>query len=266
MFLTVGQLDIPSGEISGAIVQGVLERSGHHVRLVYGSYRELMDGFVGGSVDVLTAVFLPHAHAGWEQIRDHAVEVGALYSGARYVWSVPGYVPPALVESIADLARPNVQGRLARSVLAVRGTAGAALSASAVREYELAGLGYTVADETFSHWIRRCRTAAAAGEWFVIALPHPHFLHDECGLRVLADPLGVMGGEIRSAIVARREVAEAMPKSARDTLSRIRMDPDTLVDLETRMHETQGTPRATVRAWLDARPELLAEWRGAARD
>ena len=81
----LGQIGISFYAVTGQVVQMVLERLGEHVELRTGSHGEIFPELEAGSVDLLVAAWLPHAHAKyWREYGSDAVELATLYNGAQF--------------------------------------------------------------------------------------------------------------------------------------------------------------------------------------
>ena len=80
----LGQIGISFYAVAGQVVQTVLERLGQTVQLQTGSHSEIFPELGAGSLDLLVAAWLPHAHEKyWRAYGSSAVELATLYSGAR---------------------------------------------------------------------------------------------------------------------------------------------------------------------------------------
>jgi glycine betaine/proline transport system substrate-binding protein len=254
--VAIGHLHLPSGEITAALVQCVLERLGHRVRLVEATATDLLDGMRSGDVHLVSSAVLQVAEDAWEPPRPTLVEVAALADGQRFLWSVPDDGRLRRVCSMGDLAGADIRGE----ILVVAGGAGGRLSRAALRAYGLDAHGFRVREEVWGHWSALCRDAAADPEGFVVAHPSHHILPEGCGFRPLADPLCALGQEFRIGFVALPAVADALPTRTVETLRRVRPGAEALIALEADMRRQHAAPRALVRAWLDAHPQVWAEW------
>ncbi|MDO5499221.1 MAG: glycine betaine ABC transporter substrate-binding protein, partial [Propionibacteriaceae bacterium] len=144
--IVLGRIDESFHQVAAAVVEEVLVRLGHEVRVVEGAHPEMYPQLARGEQDLFADAWLPHGHeVYWEQIREVVTEVAPLYVGGLFFWAVPGYVPAELVSSLADLAKPEVAERFTTRV--VQGTkAGAGLSMRSNRlvvEYGLDALGWS---------------------------------------------------------------------------------------------------------------------------
>jgi glycine betaine/proline transport system substrate-binding protein len=252
----IGHLRLPSGELAGALLQCVLERLGHRVELVQAPARDLLARMGAGEIHLVSSAALQLAGPEWNRLRHDAVEVAALSEGHRFLWSIPD--SPALrgVRTIADLARAPVR----REVAAVEGGPAAHQSRAALQAYGLDAAGFRIREETMAHWRGLCRQAGADPDGFVIAHPSHHLLPEECEFRALADPLRALGGEFRTASVARAAVAGSLPPRTREVLRRVFTGAADLTEMEAQMRRMQAAPRALARAWLDANTRVSSSW------
>ncbi len=257
--LVIGHLHLPSAELAAALLQCVLERLGHRVELVEGTAPELLERLRAGELHLIPSMALRHPGAEWERLRRDTVEVAGLSGGHRYLWSIPD--TPALrgVRAIPELVGAPIR----REVAAVEGGPAAHQSRGALRAYGLDAAGFGLREDTLAHWQALCREAGTGREGFVIAHPSHHVLLEECEFRPLADPLGALGGEFRTSMVALRDVADALPARTREVLGRVSPGAADLTELESQMRLQHAAPRALVHVWLDANPQTWSAWLGA---
>ncbi|WP_086924504.1 glycine betaine ABC transporter substrate-binding protein [Variovorax sp. JS1663] len=260
--MTLGQVSLSFYAVTGAVVQEVLERLGHPVHLRTGPHDEMFPLLGQGSIDIMAAAWLPEGHAGyWSRYGAQALEVAKLYDGAHFFWAVPDYVPASEVQTIADLAKPDVARRMTREIQGI-GTAATitTVSQAAVRAYRLDALGYSLRPGTPGEWLSAYEAAVRDGRWFVFPTWAPQYLNRGGKLRPLRDPQGVLGGVNRGALVAPRARWQELPAPTRAALSRIDLGLDAVNEMDWRVNVDKLTPRDAARAWIGANESRFASW------
>ena len=72
----------------------------------------------------------------------------------RFFWGVPDYVPADLVRSVEDLAKPEVAGRMERTIQGIGPGAGITVfSLQMMKAYGLEQAGYTFRTGTTADWV-----------------------------------------------------------------------------------------------------------------
>lgn len=267
--LRIGWTDWADAEAITFVVKVLLERKlGYQVELVKQDVAALFESVARGAIDAMLMCWLPDTHRNyWSAIAPRVVDLGALYSGTRIGWIVPGYVPQAELSSIEDLLKPQVRQRIGGKVHGIEPGSGLMrASRTAIEQYRLDGCQLVEgSDGTMTAAID---AAVAERRWIVAAAWTPHYLFSKHPLRYLRDPKGVFGGSEDVHGIARAGLESDHPKAAA-LLRRIRVP---ISDLEALMFITQmkvyqgqaqvSTSERTAGVWIDAHPRLVASWLG----
>ncbi|MEL1264477.1 glycine betaine ABC transporter substrate-binding protein [Pseudoxanthomonas putridarboris] len=259
--IMLGQVSLSFYAVVGSVIKHVLIGLGHEVEVREGPHDQMFPLLGSDSIDLMVAAWLPEGHAGyWQRYGQNAIEVTRLYEGARFYWAVPEYVPSTSVGSIADLGKPEVVQRMVREIQAI-GPAATITTASqqAVDRYGLNG-HFRVLPGTASAWIEAYRQHLADERWFVFPGWTPQFLNNAGTLRVLRDPLGVLGGINHAALVAPTRRFDALPPSTRRILGRVRLSLDAVNRMDWAVNVDGASAQDAARAWMQAHPDLVAQW------
>jgi glycine betaine/proline transport system substrate-binding protein len=210
----------------------------------------------------MAAAWLPEGHAAyWARYGGQATQVARLYSGAHFFWAVPSYVPQSEVQSIADLAKPDVARRMIREIQGIGAAATiTSNSQAAVRAYGLDALGYAVRPGTQAEWIEYYEAAIRERRWFVFPTWAPQYLNRGSQLRTLRDPQNVLGGSNYAALVAPTARWQDLSSSTQVALSRISLGLDAVNEMDWLVNVEKLTPREAARAWISANPSSFAAW------
>lgn len=260
--VTLGQVSLSFYAVTGAVVQHVLERLGHQVTVRTGPHDEMFPLLERGEIDLMAAAWLPDGHAAyWARHGAAATQVARLYTGARFFWGVPDYVPKEAVASIADLARPEVAQRMTRLIQGI-GTAATitTVSQSAVSAYGLDVLGYSLRPGTPAEWTGAYDAAVREQRWIVFPTWAPQYLNRGNRLRPLDDPKGILGGANHAALVAPTARLQALPEATRAALSRIDLGLDGVTEMDWMVNVGKMTPRAAAATWMQANASRVNGW------
>lgn len=260
--IRLGQIDISFYAVTGQVVQMVLERLGVGVVLRTGSHSEIFPELGAGSVDLLVAAWLPHAHARyWREYGTEAAELATLYEGAQLFWAVPDYVPVQAVAAVEDLKKPEVAGRMQRQIQATGADSGLSMGSRRILDaYDLQASGYRLRTGAHGDWQAYFETHYEAGDWFVMPYFRPNFLNRMARMRKLDEPRDLLGKENRAVLVARKGFVASAPGHLVRVLSRIELDLDAVAEMDYMVRVDGLTPRLAAHRWMSENTARVDQW------
>ena len=260
--IVIGQVSLSLYAVTGAVVQEVLERLGHSVVVRQGPHEEMFPLLGQGAIDLMAAAWLPEGHATyWARYGGMAKEVATLYSGARFFWGVPDYVPEGDVKSITDLLKPEVAARMTKLIQGIgTGATITVFSQKAVGEYGLDAVGYMFRPGTAAEWVGTYDAAAHERRWIVFPTWAPQYLNRAGKIRPLEDPRGILGGINRALLVGPQDRIAALPAATRAALARIDLGLEGVTEMDWFVNVDKKTPREAARIWMAANDSRVAGW------
>lgn len=261
-FVSLGYVDLPSHEVSAALIQHVLERLGYNVGVKKGTANQVFAKVGNGDLDLLVAATLPAADkADWDEYQENLVKVAQLYDGARRIWAVPDYVPASEVKSVGDLGKPAVAEKMDKTIRSPDEDADlTAGSKKIVDRYKLAEAGYQFAPAKTADWIDGFNRNIAEKKWFVMPLRRPQYLNRAARLRVLDDPENLLGGTDKVYLVAHKDVRTKIDKYAHYVLSKMELSLRAIEEMEAMMAAEKMSARDAARQWIGSHPNTLSYW------
>jgi glycine betaine/proline transport system substrate-binding protein len=260
--IVLGQVYLSFYAVTGAVVHKVLERLGHRVEVREGPHEQIFPLLGQGVIDVMAAAWLPEGHAVyWARYGTNAIEVAKLYDGAHFFLGVPDYVPESEVSAIADLAQPNVAGKMTKLIQGIG--LGATITTDAqkaVADYGLDKLGYSLRPGTPEEWTGAYNRAVAERRWIVFPTWAPQYLNRGGRIRALKDPRSVLGGMNHASLVAPRERFAGLPQRTQRVLSRIVLSLDGVTEMDWLVNVEKKTPREAAQAWMKSNEGRVSEW------
>lgn len=260
--IVLGRIDESFYQAAAAVVANILNRLGHNVKVIDGTHTEAYNAVGEGNVDLCVAFWLPEGHAAvWKRLQDRVEEVSTLYTGARFFWAVPKYVPVEAVRSIGDLAKPEVAARMNKTVRGLSlDTTITTASQKAIKEYGLDRQGYELIPGSFDNWKASLIQAEAAQQWAVIPLWQPYYFNQLYRLRPLEEPKNLLGGVNRVVLAAHRGVSEQLPKQTLKVLARLRLDIAAITAIDYAINMNGKTPEEAAEDWLSDNAALVNTW------
>jgi glycine betaine/proline transport system substrate-binding protein len=258
----LGQIGISFYAVTGQVVQSVLERLGHHVELRTGSHSQIFPQLGEGSIDLLVAAWLPHAHANyWREHGADAVQLATLYRGAQLFWAVPDYVPAREVASVEDLKKAAVSSRMSKDIRATRPDSGLTMGSKRIMQaYDLEKHGYRLVTGEHREWQQNFEARHAAGDWFVMPYFRPNFLNRMARMRKLDEPRDLLGSANRAVLVAHRAFVANAPDRTLDVLRRIELDLDAVAEMDFLVRVDGLGARDAANRWMSTNAGRVDAW------
>jgi glycine betaine/proline transport system substrate-binding protein len=211
--LALGHIALSFHAAAAAVVRRIAEKHGVMVEQVSAPHADLFAMLGRGDVDMACSAWLPASHGMYlNPIADRIDTLTVLYE-PFCIWGVPAHVPAEVVSSIEDLANPIVAERFAdRTIQGIAAGAGISrFSAAVVSSYGLESAGWHFRTGTEEECFCAFERAVALGDWRVVPLWHPQFLHHRHAVRALADPRRLLGGVDAATLVIRRDKRAQLP-------------------------------------------------------
>lgn len=263
--IRLGHIGLSFHAASAAVVQRILEGHGYAVQGSASPHEEMFRRYGAGEVDMLASAWLSASHGGY--LAPHLAQtrkLGVLYQ-PYCIWGVPDYVPEELLASVEDLARPEVAARMGKLLQGIHPGAGISrFSRRMMSEYGLEQLGYRFENGSEDDCFRRYEDAVRRGEWVVVPLWHPQFLHHGLRLRALAEPKGLLGGRDEATLIVRAACAAGMAPAVLAQLGKLSLGNQAVSELDYMICRQGLSPLAAADAWL-ARPDGQAALAASAR-
>ena len=197
----------------------------------------------------------------WEEYKDDLVLVTPLYEDTRLFWAVPDYVPASKVKSVADLAKPGVAAKMDK---VIRGPAADSelmiRSGKVMQAYELSQAGYQLTPGKAADWIAAFNANIESGKWFVMPLWQPHYLNMVAKLRVLEEPMKLLGEPDTAWLIAHKGAKRKMGPIGFGILEKMELSLKSVTEIDYRINIGKLSPRDAARSWMGAHPYTIEYW------
>jgi glycine betaine/proline transport system substrate-binding protein len=260
--VTLGQISISFYAVTGQVVQAVLERLGHTVKLVTGSHAQIFPELGRGNVDLLVAAWLPSGHAQyWEQHGKEAVELTTLYRGARLFWAVPSYVPVDAVTGVEDLSKPDIAARMVKRIRGTGPDSGLMIGSRRIMQaYELETAGYELLPGKHEQWNAYFEDNYRHKRWFVMPYFRPNYLNRIAEMRMLEERFEFLGGDNNGVLVAHRNFIDRVPARTVAVLRKVNLDLDTVAEMDYAVQIEGSNPREAALDWMARNASRVESW------
>ncbi len=259
--IVVGSPPLSFYAAQSAVVAAILERAGYKVQRVLEFHETIYPMLGRDEIDIFVASWLPNIHAQlWREVQHLAVPVGRIFTGGRFFWAVPDYMPADFVSSIGDLGKPDVAARTSKTVVSV-GPGGQALTNRARHALELYGLdeaGYVIDPRTDSEWVRIAEENCRARRWFATPCWRPCYINKLLALRPIADPRLTMGCADDGFIVANAQFVRRAPERVLEILAGIHVDVESITGMDFAINVEGLSPDEAAIQFLAARNPATA--------
>ena len=244
--ITLGHLDSRQHEAAAAAVLRVLEAHEMEVAMVAANRETMIKHIAGGRIDLLATAWLPEIDAAWADPAYMETLGGVVYR-PLLLWAVPTAAGLTGLDSIADLARPEIAGSVDRVVVLSR-----RLETHGTRVMQLYGLdaaGYRL--EVVDNELAYASAARALDGATPTVLPlwQPHALAHRGRMRVLDDPKQALGGRREAKLLLRTGLRETLDPDLVDELDELTLGNPVVSALEYAMRNDGMTADEAAEAW-----------------
>lgn len=253
--LRLGIGEWATGQASTYVLKAVLEDAGHEVEVHSVSLAAIWQGLSVGELDAFTGAWLPVTQASYyEAAADRIDDLGPNLRDARIGLAVPDY---AEATSMADLVDAGEAfGERIHGI-----DPGAGIMALTERAMDAYGLDdWRLIAGSDAAMSKTLETAMGRQEPIVVTAWAPHPVFSGQSLRYLEDPEGFYSQNERIHTVTRQGLAEEQPEIT-DILDRFAWSAEDVQGLM-EANQANGDYEANARAWVEAHPELVAQWLG----
>ena len=230
---------------------------GYEVEMTLADIAIQYQGVAKGDLDMMMMAWLPGTHADYiEKVAGDVIDLGPIYTGAKLGWVVPDYVPADQLASISDLEKDDVKKQLGEKIQGIDPGAGLMrLSNEAIKEYGLDD--YELVSASGAAMTAALERAVRRNEWIVVTGWSPHWMFGAHELRYLEDPKGVLGGQERIHVIARKGFYQDNPEVGA-FLARMYLPLD---ELQALMAEAQDTSyEAAIDKYIADNPKRVEYW------
>jgi len=235
----VGHIDLSFHDAAAREVERILGAHGHAVERSAAPHEEMFHRMADGDVDVLVSAWLPSSHGAYlAPFADQVRKITVLYE-PYCIWGVPDYIPEEAVRGVADLLAEPALTRMERLVQGINPGAGISrFSEAIIDEYDLAKAGYEFRTGTEEQCFGRFIAAVAQGNWVVIPLWHPQWLHHRYRIRALDEPKGLLGGRDQATLIVRLDAEALIGEDALAELAALHLGNARVSELDDVMRST----------------------------
>lgn len=260
--IVLGRINESFHQVVASVVQEVLRQLGHRVEIVDGQHEELFAQLGRGQLTLFADSWLPHSQGiFWAEIRDRAIEVGELFTGARYFWAIPCYMSTD-VSVISDLSDADiVEEMTTQAIVGAPATSGLSRwSRDVLAAYDLESHGWTYESADVATVIRTVNQRMAAGDWFVTPLWVPQYLDDVFDMKRLEDPLRVFPPADRASILAHAASFAQLPERTQKVLGNIRLAIGHVSEMDALVNLDAMAPLEAAQEWMDENDAIVKAW------
>ncbi|WP_332549974.1 glycine betaine ABC transporter substrate-binding protein [Pseudomonas sp.] len=261
--IRLGVTDLSFHRATAAVVSLVLQRMGLSVERSYALHEANFERLREGSIDMIASAWIPSSHGMYKARVEEQVatrEMGLHYQPYA-LWGVPDYIPASEVDSVEDLLKPRVQTRMHKLIQGIGPGAGITrFSLRMMDDYGLATAGYSFRTGTQEECVGAFEALVKAGEWGVVPLWHPQFLHFRHRIRDLKDPKGLLGSVDRAVLLARVDRLGVFSTAQIQVLDSVRLSNAIVAELDYAINREGKSADQAAANWLDNNPQVLAAW------
>ncbi len=258
--LVVGQIALSFHIATASVVCELLESLGHEVTIKEAPHEDLYEMLGKGEIDLLVSAWLPASHEKYiapfeDQLSKHAV----IYN-PYCIWGISERAP-SHIQSVADLSNPDVAKLFRKRIQGINPGAGISrFSRQMIDEYELKHQGFHFENGSLEDCANAYIDAEKAGEFAIIPLWHPQWLHQDYALRELKDPKGLLGGKDSATLLLRKDAHHKINASGFRLIDNMTLGNAAVSKLDHDVVHSGRSPRSVARTWINANKGRVDGW------
>ncbi|GAB2875119.1 glycine betaine ABC transporter substrate-binding protein [Microbulbifer echini] len=231
--IRVGHIDLSFHDASAREVEKILEDFGHRVQRYTASHEVMFSMLGSDQEDMLVSAWLPASHQKYLTPMEHVVRKLTVLYKPFCIWGVPEHIPAEEVRAVGDLLKPEVLEKMSRRIQGINPGAGISrFSVKMIDAYRLGDAGYYFRPGTETECFGRFEEAVNSGEWIVIPLWHPQFLHHRFQIRALEEPEGLLGGTDKATLLTRKSSEMFIGEKALKALKQLYLGNERVSELD----------------------------------
>jgi glycine betaine/proline transport system substrate-binding protein len=230
------------------------DKMGYNVQLTVADVGPVYTSLAQGNEDAFMDAWLPVTHASYmEEYGDRIDDYGYNYEGARIGLVVPDFVT---IDSITQMNAHADQFN--KEIVGIDAGAGIMKATDkAIRDYQL---DFTLLPSSGPAMTAALKKAVGDSSWIVVTGWKPHWMFARWSLKFLDDPMKVYGDVENIHCVARKGLAEDMPRVAQ-FLKNFKLDDQQLGSLMGMIAESEKEdPAAVAKQWMNEHMQLVDSW------
>ncbi|MEM1156593.1 MAG: glycine betaine ABC transporter substrate-binding protein [Pseudomonadota bacterium] len=220
--IRIGHIGLSFHEASALEVARVLSKHGLESRFTSAPHEEAFELLGRGEVDLLASAWLPSSHQVYlEPLLDRVDTLTVLYE-PYCIWGVPDYVPESDVAMVEDLLAEPAKSRMDRLIQGINPGAGISrFSLQIIADYGLDKEAYVFRSGSEQDCFGRFEQAYVSGDWIVVPLWHPQYLHNRYTIRALHEPKGLLGSQDEATLIVHNDAKAEIGEQALADLSQL---------------------------------------------
>lgn len=258
--LILGQVGLSFHTAAAAVIAEVLRDLGHTLEIREAPHEAMFEMLGKGEVDLVCSAWLPASHGGYiAPFVDELEKLSIIYT-PYCIWGI-SQDAPADVQSVQDLARPEIASQFRKLIQGITPGAGISrFSRQMIVDYELEQHGFYFENGTVDDCCGAFLDATQAKELAIVPLWHPQWLHMEATLRELKDTKGLLGGQDDATLVLRKDAKHKLTDRALQFLRNITLGNTVVSELDRAICREDLTARDAARRWLSDNSSIVENW------
>ncbi len=215
-----------------------------------------------GDQDAFMETWLPTLHKDYiEKYGEELTDLGHVYEGTQSGLAVPTYMVEDGVETISDLAKPEVIEKLGGSITGIDAGAGVMKTTEdeAMPAYGLKEAGLELMASSGPAMMAALKDAYQNEEYIVVTGWKPHSMFGYFDMQFLKQDKKEIWGEGNIHITGRKNIKEDKPELAQ-FLSNMRLTTAEVGSLMVAIRESSSDEETAARDWLKENKDVVMDW------
>lgn len=238
------------------------DKMGYDVTITPSDVAPAYAAVAAGDQDAFMETWLPVLHKDYiEKFGADLLDLGNVYEGTLSGLAVPVYMYDAGIQTISDLAKPEAQQKLDKTITGIDAGAGIMKTTEneVMPDYGLTDIGYKLLASSGPAMMAALKDAYDSQEWIVVTAWKPHSMFGYFDLKFLEQDKTQVWGEGNIHITGRANIRDDKPELAQ-FLSNMFLTNDEIGSLMVAIRESNLDEEGAARAWLADHEDVVADW------
>ena len=258
----IGYNDTTYDQATASLFKVVFERSGYNVSEIKGDPDVLLSMLDKGEIDVYVSAWLPHRDAAsFADAGEDLKLITPLYEDASSFFVVPKYIPKSAMNSIQDLLKPDVMGRMDTSILGDKRSRRLAEQVRiALDDYQLNDQGFTQKLLEQADWYEQVQQKLEDKSWFVLPMTKPHMLNMTKKFRRLKDPKEAFAKDDTAWLVGNSKTHKRIADHIFEIITKMELSTKWVAEIDEMAYDNDWPHYVAARVWMAAHPYTVEYW------
>ncbi|MDC1310944.1 hypothetical protein N8Z26_00615 [Burkholderiales bacterium] len=260
--IKIGHNDTSYDSATAALVKVVFERSGYNVSETKGDSEILLSMLDRGEIDFYLSAWLPKRDAdSYAPYQENLELITALYDDASSFFAIPRYIPRSMVNTVEDLAKPEVSAKMNKNIMLDERNAILTNQAKeAIAIHELEKLGYELNVVPSVEWDTELKKQLEDKTWFFTPMTKLHRLNLTKKFRIIKGTEKAFEQKDTAWLVGSKKIEKKIATHIFEIITKMELSTKWVAEINQMVYENDWPYYVAARVWMASHPYTVEYW------